>query len=219
MGETTAAIPCSRRCASSGITSTTRSRPMTKRRWSTICRSAVDAAASSSSRRSPAVPRVRLVGGGSGRREAPPRAIRRGAIAMAKDAMYQDEIEDAVRDAYGSISERRRRHRRRAALQRGGAHRPADRRARLGARRRQPRPLRVPPGGRGRPRYRVRWWHRHDAGGAPRRSHGEGDRPRHRGRDGRPARLNAAGPASTGGRSSCLGRWSRSRSPTPLSTW
>ena len=33
------------------------------------------------------------------------------------------------------------------------------------------------------------------------------------------ARRTRPEPASTGGRSSCLGRWSRSRSPTPLSTW
>ncbi len=94
-----------RRSGSSGTTSTTRSRRRIRRRSSTTSRSAVDAAASSSSRRR---------SGGSWRLgssdEVPPHvkerleALRGGAVAVAKDLMYQDEIKDAVRDAYGSIA-------------------------------------------------------------------------------------------------------------------
>src|SRR5512134_2645495 len=52
----------------------------------------------------PSIPGVRIVRRSSHARKGTARAFRGGAVAVTKDLMYQDQIKDEVRDAYGSIS-------------------------------------------------------------------------------------------------------------------
>lgn len=195
-----------------------RSRRKIRRRSSTTSRFAVDVRRARVREGDPAISGIRLIGRGPCAGEGTTRAFRGGALAVAKDLMYQQEIRDAVRDAYGSIArgagevvagrlygeEELAELPAGAATGRSASAIPSDTRSSGLARWSWTS---------GRAVASTRSWPRDASGRRGQRSVWKSSRRWAI----EPARTRPR-PASTAGRNSCWARWSRSRCLTPRST-